>query len=166
MAVRAGMELAEPEYWNPSSLFDYSAATLTTVNWIVTGVAFILWSHTTPIRWSSILLMVAGIGIAVSGVGNVLEDVVNLGFGELLFTFGGMVGVIGVLMAAVSILAVRSPLRWSALPLLLFVVGAAFPDSGGQFLTGASLIALGLLLSASSADLRSRLLSARWLQPQ
>lgn len=42
VVVRAAMELADPVYWNPSSLFDYSAATLTTIAWIVTGVAFML----------------------------------------------------------------------------------------------------------------------------
>jgi len=146
VVVRAAMELADPVYWNPSSLFDYSAATLTTIAWIVTGVAFMLWSRTTPIRRGSMFLLMAGVGTAVSGIGNFLEDVLDLEFGELLFTYGGMIGAIGILLAAVAMLTVRSSLRWSALLLLTFLAGAVFPDNGGQFATGASLIPLGIWL--------------------
>ena len=143
VVVRAVMELAEPVYWNPSSPLDYSAAILTTVAWVVTGVAFILWWRTTPIRRGSLFLLVAGIGTAVSGIGNFLEDVLDLAVGEVLFTYGGEYGAYAVLLAAVSMLTVRHPLRWTALLLLAFLAGAIFPDSGGEFVSGASLIALG-----------------------
>jgi hypothetical protein len=146
VVVRATIELAEPAYWNPSSVLDYSAALLTTVAWVVTGVAFILWWRTTPIRRGSLFLLVAGIGTAVSGIGNFLEDVLDLAVGEVLFTYGGEFGAYGVLLAAVSMLTVRHPLRWTALLLLAFLAGAIFPDSGGEFVSGASLIALGVWL--------------------
>jgi hypothetical protein len=146
VVVRAVIELAEPMYWNPSSPLDYSAAILTTVAWVVTGVAFILWWRTTPIRRGSLFLLVAGFGTAVSGIGNFVEDVLDLKFGELLFTYGGMVGAMAVLVAAVLILTVRHPLRWTGLLLVAFVAGGIFPDSGGQFLTGASLVGLGIWL--------------------
>jgi hypothetical protein len=146
LVVRAVIELAEPAYWNPSSLLDYSAAILTTVAWVVTGVAFILWWRTTPIRRGSLFLLVAGIGTAAEGIGNFLEDVLDLAVGEVLFTLGGMIGVIAVLAAAVLMLTVRNPLRWSALLLFTFIAGAIFSDTGGEFVSGASLIVLGLWL--------------------
>jgi hypothetical protein len=144
--VRAAIEFTDPVYWNPSSALDYSAALLTTMAWVVTGVAFVLWWRTTPIRRGSLFLLVAGVGTAVSGIGNFLEDVLDLEVGDLLFTLGGMIGAIAVLAAAVLMLTVRNPLKWSALLLFTFIAGGTFPDSGGQFVSGASLIALGLWL--------------------
>lgn len=82
------VELADPVCWNPSSFLDYAAALLMSLSWVRTGVAFILWWRTSPIRRGSGLLLVAGIGTALSGVGNLPEDVRDLDFGELLFTCG------------------------------------------------------------------------------
>ncbi len=101
------MEMADPVYWNPSSLLDYSAAVLTTVGWVVTGVALVLWWRTTPILRGSLFLLVAGVATAVSGIGNLLEDVLDIEFGEVLFTYGGMIGAVAILLAAVSMLTVR-----------------------------------------------------------
>lgn len=143
VVVRATIELAEPVYWNPSSALDYSAALLTTAAWVVTGVAFIVWWRTTPIRRGSLLLLVAGVGLAVEGIGNLLEDVFDLEIGDLLFTIGGMAGAVSVLLAAIFMLTVRNPLRWSGLLLFAFLAGGIFADSGGQFVSGASLMALG-----------------------
>ncbi len=152
--VRAVVELADPVYWDPLSVLDYAAALLTTMAWVATGVGFILWWRTTPIRRGAGLLLVAGIGTAVSGIGNLLEDVFDLEFGELLFTYGGMIGAIAVFAAAVLMLTVRDPLRWTAVLLLTFIAGGIFPDNGGQFVSGASLVGLGiwLLVYRSSAD--------------
>lgn len=144
---RAVIEWADPVYWNPSSLLDYSAAVLTTVAWVVTGIAFILWWRTTPIRRGAEILLLVGVGTAVSGIGNFLEDVLSLEFGELLFTYGGMIGAIAALLAGVLVLTVRHPLRWTGILLFTFVGGGIFPDSGGQFVTGASLAALGAWLA-------------------
>lgn len=144
--ARALVELADPVYWNPSSVMDYTAALLTTIAWVTTGVAFVLWWRTTPIRRGAALLLITGIGTAVSGIGNLLEDVFNVEFGELLFTYGGMIGAMAVLVAAVLILTVQDPLRWTGLLLVGFVAGGIFPDSGGQLLTGASLVGLGIWL--------------------
>ncbi len=107
VVARAVMEMADPVYWNPSSLLDYSAAVLTTVGWVVTGVALVLWWRTTPIRRGSLFLLVAGVATAVSGIGNLLEDVLDIEFGEVLVTYGGMIGAVAILLAAVSMLTVR-----------------------------------------------------------
>lgn len=146
VAGRAVVELTEPVYWNPVSIIDYAAAILTTVAWVVTGVAFILWWQSKPARRVAVLLLVSGAGTAVSGVGNLLEDVFDIEFGEFLFTFGGMVGAIAILGAAILWLTVSDVMRWSGLFLVFFVAGSVFPDNGGQFLSALSLLALGLWL--------------------
>jgi hypothetical protein len=150
--ARAAVELADPVYWNPSSVLDYAAALLTTMSWVVSGVAFVLWGRTTPIRRGAVFLLIAGISTAISGIGNLLEDVFNVEVGELLFTYGGMVGAVAVLVAAVLVLTVRDPLRWTALLLFGFVAGGIFPDNGGQLLTGASLVGLGTWLVLYQPD--------------
>lgn len=147
VTIRGVIELAEPVYWEPVSLLDYTAAVLTTVAWVVTGVAFFLWWQITPKRRTSPLLLVAAIGTAVSGAGNLLEDVFDIEFGEFLFTYGGMTGAIAMLGTAIAFLAVDGPLRWSGLFVLAFIAGSIFPDDGGQFLSGVSLIGLAFWLS-------------------
>jgi hypothetical protein len=128
------------------SVLDYTAAILTTVAWAVTGVAFVLWWQAKLERRVAVLLLVAGFGTVVSGVGNLLEDVFALAFGEYLFTYGGMTGVIAMVAAGVLWLTVNDVLRWSGLFLLALIVGSVFPDDGGQFLMAISLRGLGLWL--------------------
>jgi hypothetical protein len=146
LSIRGAIEFADPVYWNPSSALDYSAALLTTMASVVTGVAFVLWWRTTPIRRGSWLLPVAGVQEVVSGIGNFLEDILDMEFGAVLFELGGAIGSYALLAAAALILTVRNPLRWSALLLITYIAGFIFPDIGGEFLSGASLVALGLWL--------------------
>jgi len=89
------------------------------------------------------LILAAAIGIAVSAVGNLLEDVFDVSFGKTLFTVGGMSGSVATLGAAVLILTARHALRWTGLLLLAFIAGAVFPDDGGQWLSGVSLVLVG-----------------------
>lgn len=161
VTLRAAIELADPVYWEPSSFLDYSAAILTTVAWVVTGVALLSWWQSSPIRRGRLLLLIGGIGTAVSGVGNLLEDVFDVEFGELLFTLGGMVGAISILMGAVLVLTVKDSLRWTGLFLLAFIAGGFFPDDGGEFLSGASLGGLGLWLMLSARDAERSTADAR-----
>ncbi len=147
--ARAGIELAGPTYWAPVTPMDYTAAILTTVAWVTTGTSFILWWRSTPIRRGAALLLLSGIGTAISGVGNYVEDVLNREWGGLLFSYGGMSGALAAILAAVLILTVRHPLRWSGLVILAFIAGGTFPDDGGQFLSALSLLGLGYLLVRS-----------------
>ncbi len=89
------------------------------------------------------MLLIGGLGTAVSGFGNLIEDVFAVEFGELLFDYGGMVGAISLVLGSVLVLTVKNSLRWAGLYLLAFVGGSVFPDDGGQFLSGASLLGLG-----------------------
>lgn len=148
--TRAIIGLADPTYWNPESLLDYTAAILSTIAWVLAGAALILWFLATPehrLRW---FLLIAGVGVAVSGVGNLLEDVFDMPVGEFLFTIGGMVGALALMMATLAVLTVAGPVRWSAAFLFLFVAGSTFPDDGGEFVMGASIIGLGFWLLTMS----------------
>jgi len=142
-AVRAALEFGEPAYFDPVTFLDYSAALLSSVAWAATAVAFFLWWRRSPLRRGSLLILLAAVGIAVSSVGNALEDVVGAEFGEVLFTLGGMTGAVATLAAAVVIITAGQTLRWTGVFLLLFIAGSVFPDDGGQWLSGLSLVALG-----------------------
>ncbi len=151
VTLRAAIELADPVYWDPVSFLDYSAAILSTVAWVVTGIALVSWWRTTPTRRGAVLLLIGGLGTAGSGIGNLFEDVFDLEVGELMFTYGGLVGAVGILAGALLVLSVNSPLRWTGLFLFGFIGGSVFPDDGGQFLSGVSLLGLGLWLLWSAA---------------
>jgi hypothetical protein len=151
--IRGVIELWDPIYWHPETTLDYAAALLTTLAWLVTGLAFVLWFRSTHHQFLSWILLVAGAAIAVSGFGNLLEDVFDIGFGEVLFTGGGVVGVTAVLVAAVVTLTISGPVRWSSVFLFAFIAGSIFPDDGGQFVMGFALIGLGFLLMRSNRTL-------------
>lgn len=143
VTIRATIELADPVYWDPVALIDYAAAVTTTLAWLVTGVALFSWWLASPIRRGAVLLLTGGLGTAVSGFGNLIEDVFAVEFGEFLFNYGGMVGAISLLLGSVLVLTAKNRWRWAGLYLLAFVGGSVFPDDGGQFLSGASLLGLG-----------------------
>jgi hypothetical protein len=143
LLLRALIELAEPAYWSPVSLLDYTAAILSSVAWAVTAIALFLWWRATPIRRGSFLLLVAAIAIAVGdSLGNLLEDVFDLWIGEWLFTNVGQIGPFALMAAGIVILTVSGSYRWTGLFLLLYVAGAAFSD----VLSGIALVALGYWL--------------------
>lgn len=154
VTLRAGLELAGPVYWDPVSFLDYSAAILSTVAWVVIGMALFSWWRASPIRRGAVFFVIGAVGIVLSGIGNLLEDVFDMGFGELLYTFGGMAGAVSVLLGALLVLSVKSPLRWCGPFLFGFIGGSTFPDDGGEFLSGISLLGLGvwLLWSTSKAS--------------
>jgi len=138
--LRAVIELAEPVYWSPVSLLDYTAAILTSVAWAVTATALFLWWRATPIRRGSFFLLIAAIAIAVGdSLGNLLEDVFDLEIGEWLFTNVGQISPLALMAAGIVILTVRVTYRWTGLFLLLVVAGAAF----SAVLSGIALVALG-----------------------
>lgn len=143
---RAAIELADPAYYNPLTLLDYTAAIGSTVAWGAMAVALFLWWRVTAHRRGAIFLLLAAVGVLVSSLGNLLEDVFNLGFGEFMFSYGGMIGAISLMAASVVAFAGWGQLRWSGLFLLGIVAGSIFPDNGGEFLIGASLIGFGFWL--------------------
>ncbi len=145
--LRALIELAEPAYWSPESLLDYTAVILTSAASAVAAIALFLWWRATPIRRGSFLLLIAAIATAVGdSLGNLLEDVFDLEIGEWLFSNVGQVSLLALMAAGIAILTVRGTYRWTGLFLLLSIAGAVFPDDGGQFLSGVSLLGLGYWL--------------------
>ncbi len=143
---RATIELTEPAYYDPVTALDYTAAIGSSLAWAAMAVALFFWWSVTPIRRGSFFLLLAAIGVMTSSVGNFLEDVARVGFGEFLFSYGGMTGAISLILAAVTALVARSSFRWSGLFLLGIIAGSIFPDNGGEFLVGASLIGFGTWL--------------------
>ena len=142
--LRALIELAEPAYYAPVTLLDYTAAILTSAASAATAVALFLWWRATPIRRGSFLLLVAAVTTLLGdSLGNLLEDVFDLEIGEWLFSNVGQVSLYALMAAGIVILTVRGTYRWTGLFLLLYIAGFTFPDDGGQFLSGISLLGLG-----------------------
>jgi hypothetical protein len=142
--LRAVIELAEPAYWSPESLLDYTAVILTSAASAVAAVALFLWWRATPIRRGSFLLLVAAVTMLLGdSLGNLLEDAFDLEIGEWLFSNVGQVSLYALMAAGIVILTVRGTYRWTGLFLLLYIAGFTFPDDGGQFLSGISLLGLG-----------------------
>lgn len=48
--------------------------------------------------------------------------------------------------AAIVLLTISGPIRWSLVFLVVFIAGSIFPDDGGQFVMGFGLVGLGLWL--------------------
>ena len=78
----------------------------------------------------------------VSAVGNFLEVVLDIPAGEALFTYGGLLSAASILLLGVILLILGGG-RWAGVMLVMFVAGSAFPDDGGEFLSGAGLVLLG-----------------------
>ena len=155
VTVRAGLEIADPVYWEPVSPLDYAAVVLTTVGWVAAGWAVILLSRRPEMRRASLVLGVAGVGLVIEGLGNLLEDLFDLTWGGDLYSWGGIVGAVSLIVGCGLALTVRHPLRWSALFLLAFVAGGIFPDDGGLFVSGLSLIGLAYWLLTQQRRKRS-----------
>ncbi len=125
---------------------DYTAAIGSSVAWGVMAVALFLWWRMNANRRGAVFLLLAAVGVLVSSIGNLLEDVFDVGFGESLFSYGGMIGTISLMVASAVALLWWGQLRWSGLFLLGIIAGSIFPDDGGEFLIGASLIGFGIWL--------------------
>ena len=156
--ARQAIELTEPAYYDPVTGLDFVAAWLTSIAVGMTAVALVMWWRRTPIRRASWLLLIGALGFGLSAVGNVLGDVFDLAFGDDLF-FAGAVGFGATLLAGVLALTVRNPYRWSGLFLIGYSAGFAFPDLGGPWLGGVSLVAMGYWIMrmsfAASVDVQA-----------
>ena len=146
VTIRAAIGLADPVYWSPASTLDYSAAILQSFVWLAAGWAlFLLW-RTIPLRRGSVFLLIGAVGSATLAVANFLEDVLGFAFAGWFYMIGGGIGVIAILVGGVLILTVNDPLRWIGLFLVVWFVGGAAPDDWGDFVSGVSLLGLGVWL--------------------
>lgn len=149
--IRQLIQLTDPVYYSPVTTLDYAAAWLTSIAGGTVAVAMALWWWRSPIRRGSWLLLVASLGWALSALGNLLGDVFDMSIGEGLWT-AGIVGFGVTLVAGVVALTVNSPWRWSGLFLIGYAAGWGFPDSGGLWLSGVSLIAMAYWIDRTAAE--------------
>ena len=63
--------------------------------------------------------------------------------GEWLFSNVGEISGLALTAAGIVILTVSGTYRWTGLFLLLSMAGTVFPDDGGQFVSGLSLLGVG-----------------------
>lgn len=154
VVIRAVIELANPSYWSPVSFLDYSAVVGTSVAWLITSWAISLLARHPRLRRASLALMVAAAGTAISAAGNLIEDLLDVPLGGDLFSWGGIVGAIGLLLGSILVLTVTDPVRWSGIFLAAFIAGGVFPDDGGQFLGGVALLGLGMWFLVGDPDTR------------
>jgi len=149
--IRQLIEHTDPAYYNPVTNLDYAAAWLTSIAGGTVAAAFAMWWRRSPIRRGSWLLLVASLAWALAALGNVLGDVFDMSIGETLWTAGGVA--FGLTLAAGLVaLTVNSPYRWSGLFLVGYAVGWGFPDSGGLWLSGVSLVAMAYWIDRTATE--------------
>jgi hypothetical protein len=136
-------------YYNPRNLLDYTAVIGTTLAYLFLGAALMGLFRQQPLTpsWKQ-KIWLAGILIAIAaagavGISNFTEDALGLkAFGNMFF-IGGVGLMFGLLLAAAGAF-LHSEFRWRlGLFLLACMVGIAFPDSGGWFVTGAVFLIMG-----------------------
>jgi hypothetical protein len=149
--IRQMIQLTDPAYYNPVTGLDYAAAWLTSIVGGIVAVAFVVWWRRSPLRRGSWIVLVAGIGWALAALGNLLGDVFDMAIGETLWS-AIIVAFGGTLLAGVVALSANSPYRWSGLFLIGYAFGWGFPDSGGLWLSGVSLVAMGFWIDRTAAN--------------
>lgn len=146
---RAALEgLAQPQYWNPQDASDYLAVALTTLALLGMGIGLFAFRRAFSItpKWASqlwtagsLLILLDGV---IGGVSNFLEDWLHLSpFGDL-YVITGLIGVAGFLLVILATLFGKPLSKIIPLLYFLFLLGGAFPDDGGGYLSGAALITL------------------------
>ncbi len=148
--IRQLIQHTDPAYYDPVTTLDYAAAWLTSIAGGTVAVAFAMWWRRSPLRRGSWLLLAASLAWALAALGNVLGDVFDMSIGETLWT-AGMTAFGLTLVAGVVALTVNSPWRWSGLFLIGYAAGWGFPDSGGLWLSGVSLIAMAFWIDRTAA---------------
>lgn len=149
--IRQVIEYAEPSYYDPVATLDYAAAWLTSIAGGTVAAAFAMWWRRSPIRRGSWLLLAASLAWTLAALGSLLGDVLDMSIGETLWT-AGVIAFGLTLVAGVVALTVNSPYRWSGLFLIGYAAGFGFPDSGGLWLSGAPLVAMGFWIDRTAAN--------------
>ena len=135
-------EIADPVYYDASSVSDYVAVVALTSVFVATGVALILLWRNPPVARGSVFLLFAGVGAAAEGLGNLFEDAFDIEAAVWAFFGGGLVMMVSLLIAGILALADSSSRRWSGLFLLFAVPGGML--GFGAVMMGVSWILFGL----------------------
>ena len=147
--LRQVIQHTDPVYYDPVTTLDYAAAWLTSIAGVTVAAAFAMWWRRSPIRRGSWLLLIASLAWALAALGNLLGDVFDMSIGETLWT-AGIIAFVLTLVAGVVALTVNSPYRWSGLFLIGYAAGIGFPDSGGLWLSGVSLVTMGFWIDRTA----------------
>lgn len=139
-------ELADPAYYDAESLIDYASVVSLTGVFVATGVALILlWRDPLTNRGAASLLF-AGIGAVALGLGNLFEDVFGIGVAVWAFFGGGLLMMIGLIVAGLAALTDQSSARWSGL-FLLFAVPGGMLGFGGVMMAVSWILFAGWIVS-------------------
>lgn len=148
--ARAGIALAEPDYWRPRTLVDYAAVVGTSLGLVLlaAGVGAFYRHHPAPLSraqraWRAGVWLTWASALTI-GVSNLLEDAVGLRALGSVWVIGIVTLLIGLLIAGASAFWVPG-LRWPVGGLLLVcALGLLFIEWNGMFAMGLALFALGL----------------------
>lgn len=128
VAARALVGLADPVYYDPATLLDYSAVVLTTALFVSSGLALL------AIRprlgtIGRIAVLVPAYASIVRGVANLFEDGFGISALGLVWGICGLLILFGLLVAGVAVLFERTSTRLIGAGLLLLVVAFVAPES-------------------------------------
>ena len=147
--AREVVGLADPAYYDPVTGLDYAAAWLTSLAGGVAAVALFVWWRRSPVRRGAWLLVIAAVAFVMSAFGNLAGDVFDIEVGDTFWT-AGIFGFGATILAGAAALTVNDPYRWSGLFLIGYAAGWSFPDAGGLWLAGTSLIAMAYWITRAS----------------
>ena len=150
---RAGVGLADPLFYDPTSLIDYAAVVLTTLATIATGLA-ILAARPRLGRVGRILAYIPAVALITAGVANLFEDAFGIEALGVLWGLGGAGMVLGLVLATAASL-VEANDRGLGLGLLAFTVATLLPDKTREWSQGAAMLLLAYLLSREVAEVPS-----------
>jgi hypothetical protein len=142
---------------DPQSVADYAAvlAVSTALLGAATALAFLRrFGARRSRRAGNLGLAVAGVGATLAGVGNAVELGLGVSAFGLLFALGTVALLLGLLIAAVSVLTAPAPWRWAGLALVLLAVGMV-GEEPGLVLVGVTWIVLAALLATGSGPFRA-----------
>jgi hypothetical protein len=129
-AARSLLELARPNYYEPTTLLDWSAVATYSLAWLLSAAAVLLLtrdSGSAGVRTIGIIFMIAAI---VAGLSNAIEDALDLAWGGLPYIAGFLIAWLSLVPMAVLMWRAGDR-RGAALPLALFASVALFNAGGG-----------------------------------
>jgi hypothetical protein len=147
--LRAGVGLADPLFYDPSTLIDYSAVLLTTLASVATGLA-ILAARPRLGRVGRILAFIPATALITRGVANLFEDAFGVKALGALFGIGGAFMMLGLLLTTGAAL-VEPEDRKLGLGLLAFTVATLLPDEAREWAQGAAMLFLAFQVSGKPA---------------
>lgn len=148
--VRAGVGQADPRYYDPSTVLDYSAVVLTTLATVATGLA-ILAARPRLGRVGSILAFIPAFAFITMGVANLFEDAFGVKALGAVWGLGGLSMMVGLVLTTVASLAEPDD-RKLGFGLLAFTVACLLPDEAREWAQGAAMLLVAYLLSWGSGE--------------